>query len=129
MAVENLKEKLAKIVSNEPSNWLEEVRWRIDNHPWIERSQSVALKILQTLREESLSQKELAERLHVSPQQVSKWVKGSENFTLETISRIESALGIELIAVPRFEVKQANSVKKTVSRSSRNTAEEVKEKI
>src|SRR3546814_13126986 len=63
------------------------------------KSQLVELKILQTLRKRGLSQKHFAEQLNVKPQQVSKWVKGSENFTFETIEKIEKALGITLIDV------------------------------
>jgi transcriptional regulator with XRE-family HTH domain len=48
-----------------------------------------------------MSQKELAERIGVSPQQVSKIVKGNENLTLETISKLEAALGVPLIEVCR----------------------------
>lgn len=44
-----------------------------------------------------LSQKQLAERMDVSPQQISKIVKGQENLTLETISNLEIALGIQII--------------------------------
>ena len=33
----------------------------------------------------------------VSPQQVSKWVKGGENLTISTIINISNALGFNLI--------------------------------
>ena len=44
-----------------------------------------------------MSQKLLAEKLDVSPQQVSKILKGTENLTLQTITQIETVLGIKLI--------------------------------
>ena len=40
-------------------------------------------------------------RMDVSPQYVSKIVKGKENLSLETIWKIEEALGITLISVSR----------------------------
>lgn len=64
-----------------------------------ERSQLIALRILRAIRRDGISQKQLAERMGVSPQVVNKWVKGNENFTLETIEKIERALGIELIEI------------------------------
>jgi plasmid maintenance system antidote protein VapI len=128
MAVENLKEKLDKIVSKEPSKWIEEVEWRRDNRSWLKRSQGIAIRILTTLRTEGISQKALAERMNVSPQQVSKWVKGRENFTLETISKIETALNIEILSVPEFEVKLSSAVETPTSRSSRKSSRELKEK-
>jgi transcriptional regulator with XRE-family HTH domain len=35
----------------------------------------------------------------VSPQQVSKYVRGEENFKLETICKLEQVLGVELLRV------------------------------
>ena len=55
------------------------------------------MQVLAALKTQGLSQKELAERMGVSPQQVSKIVKGQENLTLETISKIEMVLGITII--------------------------------
>ena len=111
MAVENLKEKLAQIVSNEPSKWLDDVKWRRENRSWLNRSQAVAIKVLSKLRAEGLSQKDLAEKLNVSPQQVNKWVKGNENFTFETIAKLESALNIELMSITVLESKHDSDVK------------------
>jgi transcriptional regulator with XRE-family HTH domain len=47
-----------------------------------------------------MTQKKLAEMLGVSPQYVSKILKGSENMTLETIAKLEDALGVNLIFTP-----------------------------
>lgn len=91
---------MAALASNEVSGWLGDAKWRIENEGWLKHSQSIALAILRTLRANKISQKELAERIGVSPQQISKIVKGGENLTLETIAKIESALGIPLILVP-----------------------------
>ena len=61
------------------------------------------MKILKHLKKGGISQKQLAEMVNVSPQQINKIVKGSENLTLETISKIEDALGIKLLDVNSFE--------------------------
>ena len=90
---------LAVVVANEPSKWLEEADYRFENKAWLQKTQAIALKILRSLRSQGMSQKDLAEKLNVSPQMVNQWVKGSENFTLETISKIEYALGVELMNV------------------------------
>ena len=79
MAVENLKEKLAAIVSKEPSKWMQEAQWRSDNKTWLKKSQAIAIKVLKTLKEKGLSQKELAASLFVSPQQINKICKGTED--------------------------------------------------
>lgn len=99
MAVENLKEKLNAIASKESSGWMEAAQFTSDNAVWIKKSQLIALKVLRTLRELGMTQKELAERMGISPQQVNKLVKGKENLTLETIVRIGEALGVDLFEV------------------------------
>ncbi len=39
----------------------------------------------------------------VTPQYINKVVKGRENLSLETISKIEKALEISLVEVPEYE--------------------------
>jgi len=102
MAVDNLKEKLAQLVSKEPSQWAADAKYREVNKSWLKRSQAIAIKITKTLREQKMSQIDLANLMSVSPQQVNKIVKGKENLTLETIAKLEQALNIELISVPKF---------------------------
>jgi len=65
----------------------------------IRKSQLIALRILRAIRKKGWSQKQLSDNMGVSPQVVSKWVKGKENFTLETIEKIEKALAITLIDI------------------------------
>ena len=49
------------------------------------------------LEELKMSQKELAEKMKCSPQYVSKLLKGSENLTLDTISKLEECLDLNLV--------------------------------
>lgn len=93
------KEKFLNLVSKEKSNTLDEIQWRKENRDWLRKSQGIAFKILKALRDQKITQKELAIKLDVSPQQVNKWVKGKENFRLDTISKLETALGLDLVTV------------------------------
>jgi transcriptional regulator with XRE-family HTH domain len=95
---------LNKLVSQE-SKWLQEATFREENESWLDRSAEIALMILRSLRSKGMTQKDLAEKLNVSAQQISKIAKGKENLTLETISKIENALEIELIEVSRYIYK------------------------
>jgi len=99
------KEKFLALVSERDNSVLEQIKWRQDNRAWLNRSQAVAFRVLRALRNQKLSQKDLAGKLNVSPQQVNKWVKGNENFTFDTIARLETALNIELISIIGFETK------------------------
>lgn len=106
-------DKIKKAVGElKQSPWIEEAKERKLNKEEIRSRQKIALNILRTLRQLDISQKQLAEMLSVSPQQVNKWVKGSENFTLDTIFRIQKALGVELIEViePKIITKISDSI-------------------
>ncbi len=51
------------------------------------------------MREEGITQTELAERMGCNQQYVSKLLKGCENLTLETIAKIEMALNLKFITI------------------------------
>ncbi|NTU52992.1 MAG: helix-turn-helix transcriptional regulator [Chlorobiaceae bacterium] len=99
MTETTLKEKLDKGVLHQSSGWLERADWFEANQSWLDRSADIALRVLSTLDERNMPQKELARFIGISPQRVSKIVKGSENLTFETISKLEAALGVPLIEV------------------------------
>lgn len=102
MSIEKIKDKL-KRQSKKDDKWLLDALYRQENESWLDLSFAIAVKVLETLREKKLTQKELAEEMGLSPQYINKVVKGSENLTLETITRLEKALGVKLINIPRFE--------------------------
>lgn len=79
------------------TDWREKATWRKENRRWLRYSGYIALKVMNRLEQLSLSQKELAERLGCSPQYVSKLLKGTENLTLETISKLEVSLNLDLL--------------------------------
>jgi ribosome-binding protein aMBF1 (putative translation factor) len=100
MKTETNHDKLKRILSSEQSSWHGEATWREQNGAWLTHSFGIAVRILTTLRSKSMTQKELADKMGVSAQHVNKIVKGQENLSLETIAKLESALGIELISLP-----------------------------
>lgn len=106
--------KLNKIAAKESINWIEEAEIRIARRDWIEKSSRIAMRILNELKNQDfsnkMSQRTLAKKMGVSDQYISKILKGQENLSLETISKIEKVLGISLIEVPNFiEVQELNS--------------------
>lgn len=104
------KEKLNKITSKEISSWKEEATERKKSINWSNRSFKIAVRILREIRTQKavngMTQKKLASEMGVSPQYINKVIKGKENLTLETISKIEAVLGITLIEIPTFEASQ-----------------------
>lgn len=83
--------------SGTPSKWREEAEWRRDNWSWLHHAQMIAAKVLLRMKQEGLTQKALAERMDCTQQYVSKILKGRENLSLDTLSKLENALGINLI--------------------------------
>lgn len=77
--------------------WKEKAQWRRENRRWLRYSGFIALTVMNRLEEKKLSQRELAERMKCSPQYVSKLLKGSENLTLDTISKLEECLDLDLL--------------------------------
>ena len=109
MSIEKVLEKL-KNQSIKDDTWTKEAEWREKNEAWLDLSFAIAVKILRTLRNRNMTQKDLAETLGLTPQYVNKIVKGSENLTIETITKIEKALGVQLIQVPEYSFSQIYEV-------------------
>ncbi len=101
MGSQNLKDKIIAQSRND-SSWLENAKYRQANNDWLSLSFKIALKILRYLRANKISQKDLASQLDWSPQYLSKVLKGKENFTLETICKIQNLIGINLIEIPVY---------------------------
>lgn len=96
------KNKPAVLSKATPSNaWKTRKDFAKLNRGWLKKSADIALRVLDLLDEKGISQAELAARLNVSRQQVSKIVKGQENLTLETIARLEYVLDAVIVAVPQ----------------------------
>ena len=64
-----------------------------------EYSYGIAERISDVLKKKGLTQKDFAEKLHKRESEVSKWLTGRHNFTLQTIAKIETALGCKLVKV------------------------------
>ncbi|WNJ17458.1 helix-turn-helix transcriptional regulator [Pontibacter sp. G13] len=103
------KEKFEALISDTPSNALEMHQWIKDNRHWLRRSRAIVRIVLVGLKNRGWTQKEFAERMGVSPQQVSKWLKGQENFRLETISKMEAVLEVELIEIKSFKSGESST--------------------
>jgi ribosome-binding protein aMBF1 (putative translation factor) len=83
--------------SETPSHWREDAEWRRANRDWLRYSQFIAIRMLSRMEELHMTQTSLAQKMECTQQYVSKVLKGKENLSLETISKIESALEIDLI--------------------------------
>lgn len=95
-----IEDKIREIASQSPkSDWKKQVEYRRANKSWLKKSAEIALRVLDALEDKGWNQAKLAEALGVSAQQVSKIVRGRENFTLETLEKLETVLEVELCTV------------------------------
>ena len=85
--LENLAERLGA----------EKVEKEQDIKDWAQYSQWIAAAMSKRMSELGLTQKMLAEKMGCTQQYISKVLKGKKNMSLETICKIENALGIEII--------------------------------
>lgn len=108
--MKDVKSIIDSLASPTPSKWREKAQWRRDNRAWLRKSQKIAVSIIEAMKASGLSQKELAEKMSVSPQYISKILKGSENLSLETISKFETVLGIELCEIKTNVTAQSTIV-------------------
>jgi ribosome-binding protein aMBF1 (putative translation factor) len=65
----------------------------------VRRRMLIAARIDDALKAKNWTQKQLAEAMNKRPSEVTKWLSGTHNFTLETIALIEKHLDITLIMI------------------------------
>lgn len=92
------KEIFNSLVSKEKTNTVSRNKERIKNRARLRESQQIALKVLTKLDETGWSQRRLAKEMGVSPQQITKIVRGTENLTLETQTKLQEILNIPILA-------------------------------
>ena len=80
-------------------NALGEVKNIMENkrEDWVCHSQAIAATMSDRMEELGMTQRALAEKMNCTQQYVSKVLKGRENLSLETLCKIENALGIKIL--------------------------------
>ena len=85
--------------SETPSRFVEEANWRKENAGWLRWSRQLATTLIGYMQDNGLKRADLADRLGVSPQYVSRLLSGTENLSFKSIANIEEKLGITCIAI------------------------------
>lgn len=57
----------------------------------------LAIKIADAIEQSGMSKKEFATKLGKQPSEISKWLSGTHNFTIDTLNDISSVLNIRLV--------------------------------
>lgn len=103
-------EKLMQVAQPVSEKEKKEAEFRKTNKEWLRKSAKIALTIRRELRLQGMTQQDLAAKMALSPQYVGRILKGQENLTLETISKLEVAIKKPLIRIGREEQSVSSSL-------------------
>lgn len=90
---------LKKLTANNAATWLTEATANQIKTEAAIKAMQISIHIGNQLEAKGISQKTLAAKLQVSPQYISRLLKGKQNLSLETIAALELALDISLVSI------------------------------
>lgn len=88
-----------------------------------ENRMGIALKIGDALKQNGISQREFADKMHKSYPEVCDWLSGNRNFTIDTLTDISCVLGIDLLDI---ESVSKNSIPRSINAKVRKDRKSVK---
>lgn len=68
-----------------------------DSYEKVASRMRLAIKIADAIEQSGMSKKEFASKLGKQPSEISKWLSGTHNFTIDTLNDISSVLNIRLV--------------------------------
>ena len=72
----------------------------------------VAAKIADAMRSSGMNQKQLAQKMGKTESEVSEWLSGDRNFTLDTLTEIEHTLNVSLLDTDKPRYAYSEKVEK-----------------
>ncbi len=106
---EEIINNLEKHSTGKTSDFVARAREQQKNKSWIRLSKYIAVITLSKMEELGLNQTQFAKLMGCSQQYISKILKGNENLSLETISKIEECLNISFFE-PKTSVAAEPSI-------------------
>lgn len=101
---------------NSPRKHTSSIREKIENsgdkikQARLPKRMRIAFKIADAIDASDLTNKQVAEKFDKYSSEISKWLKGDHNFTIDTLSDIEEILGIQLLALDNIEHKSSTTI-------------------
>ena len=81
------------------AKWLQIAKWNEEHADALEDYMIIAMRISATLKAKKMTQKDLAAQLGVSPQALTRIMKGRQNLSLNKVRQIEKVLGISMMTI------------------------------
>lgn len=92
------------------SDFLQENR-QLDIQCYINKNLDITEQIYAYLKEKGWSQTDLAKKLGKSNAEISKWLSGTHNLTLKSITKLETIFNEDIILTPQKAEKKYKEVK------------------
>ncbi len=73
-----------------------------------DRKMRIACIIDDAMKAKGLGKKQFADKVGRKPSEVTKWLSGTHNFTIETLSDIEQVLGVRILNISNRSTTKAN---------------------
>lgn len=101
-------EKFKSTVKESSFDWINIVKDLEKKKLWLDKSEKIAADVVYLLKKKEITKQNLAEKIGVSRQYINKIVKGKQNLTLETISKLEDALEENLIEINDVSIQDVS---------------------
>lgn len=86
------------------TTWISKSKFEIENEEELLACRRIILKIVRYMKDNKMTQKDLAEKLNISPQYINKLLHGQElDLKITTVLRYGRILGLKLIVLPEDE--------------------------
>lgn len=122
-----MDKNLNKVVIKTATKWKERAKHDRTNRRNISRAQAFALELLDYMDLHNIKQNELAKRMGVTAQQVSKILRAKSNLTFDTLDKIADALEVE-ISSPKI-LKSNTTINAPVIHSKMQIVHRSKQKL
>lgn len=124
------EEKISKMkavskLSANDEKWNKIAKWNKDHANALLDYATIALRIADAIKEKNMKQKDLAQLLDVTPQALTRIMKGRQNLTLQSIRKIENILKIKLVTIhePKSKIKLYTLQKEYVSTQGKHVSD------
>lgn len=81
---------------------------------YVKKNLEISEQVSHLLKQKGWTQKEFAEKLEKEPSEVSRWLTGLHNLTLQSLAKMEAVLSEEIIITPQEACKKYHSIEYVV---------------
>lgn len=97
------KEKFLALVTRKDNQVVEKINYLINNRSLIDVTSHIALKVLVKLEELKMTKEDLAKKMNLPIEEISKIVKGINDIPLSYIVKLQEILNLELLAIKKYQ--------------------------